>query len=343
MTRNRIFYIGLSFVATVVLFWFLLSQIDVNDLKITFARIDRLALLGFMAVSLTAGILRAVRYKWLLHPEPIAFGKIFLVTLIRNLFVDLLPARIGSLSYIYILNKRLNFLFETAASTFVVAFVFDFLTLSPFLVLSIFAVGIGSSSVSSSTFLIASLLFFLAVFFIIWKLVPLFHFALRILNFLFKLFHAQERSFAQTTNKKVRLTIKSLGKIQERRIYWPLFLLSLAMRFAKYASLHVLLFSLLRSHGFGLRDLSLWKTILGITGAEFTSVLPIKGLGGFGTWESAWALTFKLMNFDPGLAIISGIGVHVITNLFEYALGILSILILALPFIKNRRKPPKTP
>jgi hypothetical protein len=98
-----------------------------------------------------------------------------------------------------------------------------------------------------------------------------------------------------------------------------------------------LLLSLLKNHGYTLSNLSLWKTILGITGAEMTGALPIKGIAGFGTWESGWALTFQLMDFEQRIAILSGIGVHLISNIFEYSLGILSILILSLPFL-NRKK-----
>jgi hypothetical protein len=44
------------------------------------------------------------------------------------------------------------------------------------------------------------------------------------------------------------------------------------------------------------------------------------------------------MNFEPGLAIISGIGVHLITNVFEYGLGLICILILALPYFQKIRR-----
>jgi hypothetical protein len=71
-----------------------------------------------------------------------------------------------------------------------------------------------------------------------------------------------------------------------------------------------------------------------------TGALPVKGIAGFGTWESGWALTFRLMDFEPRIAIISGIGVHLISNMFEYSLGILSILILTLPFIHMKKEKP---
>jgi hypothetical protein len=44
------------------------------------------------------------------------------------------------------------------------------------------------------------------------------------------------------------------------------------------------------------------------------------------------------MGFDPRLAIVSGIGVHLLTNLFEYSLGLASILILAWPYLRKSRK-----
>ncbi|NOR15648.1 MAG: hypothetical protein GQ544_08090, partial [Candidatus Aminicenantes bacterium] len=261
---------------------------------------------------------------------------ILLVTFIRNLFVDLLPARLGSLSYIYFLNQRLGYSFESAGSTFVVAFVFDFLTLSPFLVLAMLWVGLGSSVAASLPLLATAVLFFLLIFLILWKLVPLLRLGMRIFDFLLRLFRFQNKKWAELVSLKLVLTLEELEKIQEHRNFWGIFILSLFLRSAKYAALYFLLLALLHSHGYGFHSLSFSQTILGITGAEFTSVLPIKGIGGFGTWESAWAFTFKLMNFDSSLAIISGIGVHLLTNLFEYTLGILSILFLSLPLIKRR-------
>jgi len=118
----------------------------------------------------------------------------------------------------------------------------------------------------------------------------------------------------------------------------------------------------LKSQAFMFKDLSFSKTILCITGAELSSVMPVKGLAGFGTWETAWAIAFSMMGFghrltavlhimglNPELiaaltaramrrlAVLSGIGLHLITNIFEYTLGIISILILAIPSKKNTK------
>jgi uncharacterized membrane protein YbhN (UPF0104 family) len=106
----------------------------------------------------------------------------------------------------------------------------------------------------------------------------------------------------------------------------------------KYLSLFFLLYALLGSRGFLLEPANFWKCVLGLTGAELTSALPVKGLAGFGTWESAWALTLGFLGFDAQTAILSGIGVHLVTNLAEYGLGIGSILILLIPFLRERRR-----
>lgn len=326
----------LSVAVSVFLLGILAVQIDIQDLMQTFANIYYPALLAFMAIAFTAAALRALRYKLLLRPYPISFGNILLVTFIRNLFVDLLPARIGSLSYIYVLNKKLKYSFEAATSTFVLSFLLDFLTLSPFLILSIIFVGIGTISISNATILLCFSLIFLAFFaLILWKIVPVFSMLFNLYKFLLKTFHLEKKKWALISQEKFSLTISCLFQIKKNKIEWPIFLLSLLIRLAKYGSLYSLLFALMHSHGFLLTGLSFWKTILGITGAEFTSILPVKGIAGFGTWESAWALTFQLMDFESRFAIISGIGIHLITNIFEYSLGICAILILSLPFHKN--------
>jgi uncharacterized protein (TIRG00374 family) len=335
MEKKKLFSLLISIAVSAGLIWFLFTKIEFKDFMQTFSRIYIPGLLAFMSIALLGAMLRAWRYKWLLLPHPASWRDVFLVTFIRNLFVDFFPARIGSLSYVYVLNKSMKYSFEAASSSFVVAFVLDFLTLSPFLVFSILVVGLGRTSFSNEILLAISVLFFLLVFLIFWKVIKLAAIALKVYQWLLRLIRQDKKKWAEISVKKIHLTVEELQKIKEKKIGWPLFILSLGIRLAKYGALFFLLFALLRSHGFSLESLSFSKTILGITGAELTSALPIKGIGGFGTWESAWALTLMLMGFEKRIAILSS-GIHLITNLFEYILGVISIIIL------NIIKPRKT-
>ncbi|MCJ7582774.1 MAG: flippase-like domain-containing protein [Candidatus Aminicenantes bacterium] len=334
MAKKKIGYILLSLVVSVLFVWILLRQVDTKDFLYTFTHIVFLALLAFFAISLFGSFLRAWRYKLLLYPIKISWGNIFLVTFIRNLFVDLLPVRIGSLSYIYILNKRLDISFNTAASSFVVAFVYDFISLSPFLILAIISVGLGTTSLSTPLMLLFSILFLLIMLAVYWQLIGFCRIFITIYRIFLRVIKSDQKKWAVVSIEKLQHTVEDIVKIRKRRTDLPVFLLSLGIRAAKYGSLFFLLFALLQVHGYTLGGLSIWKTILGITGAEMTGYLPIKGIGGFGTWESGWALTLMLLGFESRIAVLSS-SIHLVTNLFEYILGLLSILFLALPSSKK--------
>ncbi|MCJ7681461.1 MAG: hypothetical protein MUP70_12095, partial [Candidatus Aminicenantes bacterium] len=185
--------------------------------------------------------------------------------------------------------------------------------------------------------IMASLFFFALVFVLYLRLHPLLLFAIKMIEAVLRGLRLQDKSWALALIEKGHLTITELDGIKQRGIFWPLFSVSFLIRSAKYGALYFLLAALLKSHGFALRQISFWMTVLGINGAELTSVLPIKGIGGFGTWESAWALSFQLMDFDSRLAVITGIGVHLITNLFEYMLGIAAILVLVAPLLLKKK------
>src|SRR4030042_4440811 len=117
MFKNKLVYIILSALVSVGLLWLLLSQVKTEDIFRTLSRVFIPALLISAAVALVGAWLRALRYKWLLRPHAISWPNMFLVTFIRNSLIDLLPARLGSLSYIYVLNKRLGVPFEAATSS----------------------------------------------------------------------------------------------------------------------------------------------------------------------------------------------------------------------------------
>ena len=338
MTRNKIVYVVLSLVVSGLLLWLLLSFIDTEELVWTLKNLYIPGFLGYITVSLTGAFLRAWRYKIFLSPERIRWGHILMATFIRNSFVDLLPARVGSLSFIYVLNRRMNFSFERATTTFISAFVYDFLTLSPFVLFAVFAVGLGTTSIYNLAFVAVAVAFFLMFFVFFWKITEFFTLFLRLYGVLIRRLNLSTRKWAALAEDKLRGTTEHLRIMKKTKRHGPIFLLSLAIRMAKYTALYILLFSLLHSHGFTLAKISFSKLILGMTGAELTSALPVKGLAGFGTWESAWALSMQLIGIDKQTAILSGLGVHLLTNAFEYTLGIASLLILALPWLKKNSR-----
>jgi uncharacterized membrane protein YbhN (UPF0104 family) len=330
-------YVIISAILSILLLSLLFTKVDFGELAGLLKNIYFPALLAYMGLALGGAVLRAWRYTLFLAPQSIRRRDILMTTFIRNSFVDLLPARLGSLSFIYVLTKRLNFSFEKATSAFVASFVYDFLTLGPFLGLALIAVG-GSVAPLSGTALYAAAGIFFAVCLIVLIRLPFFFgIGVRIFEAVLKLAGRRNSQRGLSALSKLEATRACLEVIQEKKLGIPFFILSLGVRAAKYVSIYFLLFGLLRSLHFGFGDISFWKLILGITGAEMTSVLPVKGLAGFGTWESAWAIAFGLMKYEPRISILSGLGVHLVTNVFEYALGIGSLAVLAAPLLRRRK------
>lgn len=65
------------------------------------------------------------------------------------------------------------------------------------------------------------------------------------------------------------------------------------------------------------------ETVLGSTAGVVASVLPLQGLGSFGTLEAGWALGMALVGMDLASAIATGLGVQVLTFGYAMLLGVL--------------------
>ncbi len=64
-----------------------------------------------------------------------------LVTFVRNLFADLLPARIGSTVYIVVLRTRFGYPVDAGTSIWALAFLLDMVVMVPLMAIGIAMVG----------------------------------------------------------------------------------------------------------------------------------------------------------------------------------------------------------
>lgn len=334
--RNRNYFL-LSIIVSILLIWYLFTYIEFRDLFHALSNIYLPSLFIYFFISITGVIIRAIRYDILIASEKIKMGSLLLVTLARNLFVDLFPARLGSLSYIYILNKRFNFSFEIATSTFLLAFVFDFVAVMPLLIIAILMLGVGATPISSPLIFSITGLIFILLLLLLFYLNQVLKILLSILDWAVQELNLKKNHRIDFLLKKLIFTIDAVEEIKKRKIYWKVFFYSIAIRVLKYGGIYFLLHSVLVDKGFTLANLNFWKVFLGSSGAELSALLPIHGIAGFGTWETAWAFTFQLLGFDLKLAIISGFATHLISQIFAYSLGIISILILALPLCLQKK------
>ena len=219
MNRRRAVYIAVSLALSILLIGLLLARVDAAELGRVLTRIFVPGLLAYMAIALLGAGLRAWRYRLFLRPRPVRWPDILMATFVRNSFVDLLPARLGSLSLIYVLNKRLGFPFEAATSAFVASFVYDFLTLAPFVVGAALVVGLGTTAISSPALLAVA-----GAFFVIWVLILarlgwFFGLAVRIYEKGLKLFRLEQEVGGDARRKSSEPRRRALPS--SRRSVWP--------------------------------------------------------------------------------------------------------------------------
>ena len=120
----------LSIIITVVLVWFLLSQVEVQEIVTSLKDVPpHLVLIGFFFYALSY-LFRALRFRVLLQ-KAIGLGTLFNIVAVHTMWTNLLPFRTGELSYLYLLKKKGGVgSYLTGVPSLVLARVFDLVAIS---------------------------------------------------------------------------------------------------------------------------------------------------------------------------------------------------------------------
>lgn len=300
----------------------LLRRIDLHELGDWLVRVDRGYFAGYAALSLAGLLARSFRYQ-LLIGRAVGFAPLVLVTAVRNFLVDLLPARVGSLSYVYLLTRRFDVPFEPVVSSFVLTFLYDLLAMTMLLGTALAIGGFeGGGSLGAAAALLAVLVFLAFV-----KLAAGLRFLAARLRPI-----SRARLVAERLDEIAREVERSGG----RRKTTTLIALSFVIRLVKFGAYWSLLLGVVREHGLGVAELPFWKVSLGVAGAELSATLPIHGIAGFGTYETAWALGFGRLGLSSRVAILSGFATHLLSQMYDYSVGLVALAI-ALGWSRTRK------
>ncbi|MCP3931908.1 MAG: flippase-like domain-containing protein [Bacteroidetes bacterium] len=288
----------------------------------------------FLFFSITQSVYRTWRYQLLLTATGYRTSNtgLFLITLVRNFFSDLLPARLGTLIYVYLIQSRLHIPLAPALSSFAYSFIFDIFSLSLLILVAIVVTTIGEYSnivifMGGISLGITSL----AVLFILPKCSRL---ASKVSNKL-SIF---PKKWRQRLHDEFLNIEHYLLLSKKHGIFWKTLALSLGVRFCKYLSLYVLLIGFVIPLGYQLADFPLPKVFLGLCSAELAASLPISGIAGFGAYEGAWALVFQLLGYPERIAMLTGVSHHLFTQVYGYSIGGIALLLLVLPLFQKSRK-----
>ena len=320
------------------LVYYLLSGIEFADLKKSFLQAHIPSLLTGFALWVIMDVTKTYRQKILVGSSDIRYGDMFLVTLVRDAFNMVLPARTGELSYIYVLKRKFKMPVEVGVSTLAIGLIFELIIVFCMIIIAIVIVGVNRFAVSSTTviFIAAGLLAAsLLLLFYLSKIVALF---IRLGGYLIKRFEKLKNSKAfNYVFKKLVETNRSIETIQQRKVYWKVYLLSIGNRVFKYSSYYFLIHAFLKPLGYNFSDLPYWNILLATIAAEISAVLPTHAVAGLGTYQGAFVLASVGLGFSREHATIAGFNYHIVNLSVTVIQGLIAVIILVLPFYKSKR------
>ena len=305
-------------VISIALVLILLSQIRIADIITTLAGIDPLYLSAGFALYASSYFFRALRFYILLNRE-VGIRGLFNIVCVHNMMNNLLPARTGELSYIYLLKKLHNQSTGEGIATLTIARIFDFITISLFFFISALLIVDLPAIISN---VVSGIVFFLIL----------------IVLFLIFLVYGGEKFMCDVENiteksnlNRFRLTkfllekmnkiIDSVSVIQSKKVILSSFLLSFLIWSVLYSMNYVLL------KGMNM-DLSIISIVLGSTFSIFACNLPVPSLGLFGIYEGAWTAAFVSLGVSKESAMITGFGIHLILFVYFLVLGCFGLIVM---------------
>lgn len=291
--------------------------------------------LMFLIFSTAMSLFRSWRYLLLLqvsgfYPSKVAM---FLVVLVRNLFTDLLPARIGTLIYVFLVTTRLGIPFNAATSSFAYGFIFDIIAIVPLILLAALFAG-GATILPIWGVAIGASVMLVVVVALIWVLPRLCAIAIGLVELVFY----KHSELSAKIVKQIELIERELIRTREQGIFFRVLLLSIMIRVCKYGGLYMFLYALLSPMGYGFTELAPARVTLGVIAAEFSASLPMSGVLGFGLYQGTWALVFELLGYPAEIAKLTSLSHHIFTQSYAIVLGLCSFLVLLLPVFKRKEQ-----
>jgi len=302
-------------IVTLALVAILLSQIEVADVVHTLTSIEPVYLVAGFGLYVLSYFLRALRFHILLNRE-VGIRDLFNIICIHNMVNNLLPARTGELSYVYLLKKRHNKTAGAGAATLITARLFDMITILMLFFLSTLSVSTLFYNTVKVKWMVIALMFVVVlvllmtiyqgrVFVIVLK---------KTVNYL----GMDKMSFADYIFRKMDETVERFSNMHGSIFIWGV-LVSIIIWVVSYSVNYILIV------GMGI-NLTFWTFLFASTFALITTILPIQGVGGFGTMEGGWTIGFLAIGVTKEVAISSGFAAHIIMISYFTILGLIGLV-----------------
>ena len=316
-----------------LLLWYWVGGFETRLTQVSFSefwtRLPWIIMLIYLGTTLAQAFVRALRYRLLIaahRPEELpGIAHIYLVTLIRNMLVDLLPARLGELSYVALMNRRYRVNAGACVASLTVSFVFDLLALLALVVgvlgyqqlnqglvgrlpVAVFALGLISFVALIGIYPLSR-----------WLAPPISQYLDR---------PGAGRSAAYL-GRLIALVNDALQSTARTGILFTTMIYSMGVRCIKYTGLYLLFGAVVVAFGESgfLTSSSVGTVLAALLSAEGAASLPLPAFMGFGVYEAGGTAALSMLGMSAGVALGIMLAVHILSQIIDYSVGGLATLI----------------
>ena len=329
--KNYWFRLVASIFISVFILWFLVklisdeeNPIGLDDITGVLSEVSLSTFLLFLIIHLIGVVFRTIRFQLLIkatQSEVVpSFGPLTLVTFVRNMTVDLLPARLGELFYVGLLNRGLGVRLDSCFSSLAISIWFDIMVIIP-LVLGMLLYPVLNVGIQQRLLLVVVVLVFVCGIGIL-----ILHPGLSIIAKWMNRFDSSSVFF-----RKIQVFVSqfsdSVKLSLNRETILKTFFLTVGVRVCKYSSI-ILLFMGIANAGFpDLTSADPGSILVALLASEAAASLPIPTFMSFGTYEAGGLAVFAMLGMPVATAGLALFTVHLITQAVDYSLGGLAFVL----------------
>jgi uncharacterized membrane protein YbhN (UPF0104 family) len=303
--KKKYIFNTFAFVLSLGLVLFLIRQITLENIKDNFARLTSLEIALIALAYLATLILRGIRYLFTVNTGGEGKIKFFAFSAIHSFLNHTLPFRLGETSLPFLFRVFTKSGFSTGMFSLIIVRLYDLIAVAIFFLVSfVFTLGSGGNRIGMVPVISAA--FILLVFSLMVLNLP------RVIDFfkkpvilLFNRLGEKGSEIAVKVDELARKVNSTFERLTVRDKFLRLPLISLAMWFTLYFNFYLVMECVDIKLG-------LAGNIVASSGAVLTNLLPINGLGSFGTLEAGWTVGYTLFGVSVEDAISTGFIMHII-------------------------------
>ncbi len=312
---RRVTKFGLPTVLAVIIAYFLLKEIDLQEIPQTLSRLSIKALLiGFTCYCVLV-LAKALRFRALLNLDSGAH-QVFPILALHTFWGNILPMRTGDVSYIYLMQRRQKVDATQGIASLLVASLIDLILLIGLVLATVWLLRNSLPDSFTVTLLYFSLLLIgsaLITVFVLVSVVP--NACMRLAKLCAgPLLGLKKRPISWVVNKGLQV-LQELTVFRSNRRFlevWAYSLMCLLIRFGFQCYLVVEM---------GV-DVPILHVLFALAFTNVFNLLPIQTVGNFGTTEFPFVWLLKHFGTSVEVATITGFSLHILILLYCVPLGL---------------------